>query len=136
MGHEPLTKYVVAGVVALQLNAAYLLRHTSPLSWQFIFAAYAIGRAANQNLFMAIHQITHNLTFRGIAANKLLAICSNLPSAAVQRDVQEVPHRAPQAHGRGQHRHGYPDAARAALLEQCAWEGVLCVRSSAYSPAS
>ncbi|KZP25646.1 hypothetical protein FIBSPDRAFT_950064 [Athelia psychrophila] len=79
MSHEPLTKYVAAP----QLSAAYLLRHTSPLSWQFVLVAYAIGGTANQNLFLAIHEITHNLAFRGIAANELLAIFSNLSSAAL-----------------------------------------------------
>ncbi|KZP08080.1 hypothetical protein FIBSPDRAFT_965078 [Athelia psychrophila] len=46
---------------------------TSPLSWQFILAAHAFGGTASQNLFVTIHQITHSLTFRGIAANELPA---------------------------------------------------------------
>lgn len=79
MGHEPLTKYVVLFVVALQLAVAIALRHTSPWSPLFIFCAYAIGGTANHNLFLAIHEITHNLAFRQIAPNKLLAIFANLP---------------------------------------------------------
>jgi len=79
MGYEPLTKWVVLGVVALQLATALLLRNTSPLSPTFIFLAYAIGGTANHNLFLAIHEITHNLAFRSIWANKLLAIFANLP---------------------------------------------------------
>ncbi|KZO94810.1 dihydroceramide delta-desaturase [Calocera viscosa TUFC12733] len=79
MGHEPLTKWVVLGVVALQLTTAYLLRNTHPLSLPFLAAAYAIGGTANHNLFLAIHEITHNLAFKGIKANKLLAIFANLP---------------------------------------------------------
>jgi len=79
MGHEPLTKYVVVGVVALQIATAYYLRNTPIISIPFIFLAYAIGGTANHNLFLAIHEITHNLAFKGINANKFLAILANLP---------------------------------------------------------
>jgi sphingolipid delta-4 desaturase len=79
MGHEPLTKYVVLAVVILQFTIAYLLRHTHPLSWTFLAAAYVIGGTANHNLFLAIHEITHNLAFKGVKANKMLAILANLP---------------------------------------------------------
>ena len=79
MGHEPLTKYIVLGVVVLQLSIAFCLRHTKPLSPLFIFLAYAIGGTANHNLFLAIHEITHNLAFKGVDTNKALAVFANLP---------------------------------------------------------
>ncbi|KAJ7138435.1 dihydroceramide delta(4)-desaturase [Mycena crocata] len=79
MGHEPLTKYVVFGVVSLQLFCATALRHTHPLSPLFLLCAYAIGGTANHNLFLAIHEITHNLAFKRIVPNKLLAIFANIP---------------------------------------------------------
>lgn len=79
MGHEPLTKWVVLGVVLTQLVTAVLLRHTRPLSALFIITAYAIGGTLNHNLFLAIHEITHNLAFKGIGANKALAVFANLP---------------------------------------------------------
>lgn len=79
MGHEPLTKWVVLGVVAIQLATAICLRRTNPLSWWFIFCAYAIGGTLNHNLFLAIHEITHNLAFKGILPNKILAVVANLP---------------------------------------------------------
>ena len=79
MGHEPLTKYVVTGVVVLQVVLAILLRHTHPLSPLFILCAYVIGGTANHNLFLAIHEITHNLAYKGIAPNKALAVFANLP---------------------------------------------------------
>ncbi|KAF7334261.1 Sphingolipid delta(4)-desaturase [Mycena sanguinolenta] len=79
MGHEPLTKYVVLGVVALQLYCAFVFRHTKPTSPLLLFCAYAIGGTANHNLFLAIHEITHNLAFKGIVPNKLLAMFANLP---------------------------------------------------------
>ncbi|KAJ6532680.1 dihydroceramide delta(4)-desaturase [Mycena vulgaris] len=79
MGHEPLTKYVVLSVVALQLFCAIALRHTRLSSPLFLFCAYAIGGTANHNLFLAIHEITHNLAFKRIVPNKLLAIFANIP---------------------------------------------------------
>ncbi|KIM59114.1 hypothetical protein SCLCIDRAFT_1218113 [Scleroderma citrinum Foug A] len=79
MGHEPLTKYVVLGVVSLQLYIAIHLRHTHPLSFTFLAFAYALGGTANHNLFLAIHEITHNLAFKSINANKALAVFANLP---------------------------------------------------------
>lgn len=79
MGHEPLTKYVVLGVVSLQLYIAIHLRHTHPLSFMFLAFAYALGGTANHNLFLAIHEITHNLAFKSINANKALAVFANLP---------------------------------------------------------
>ncbi|KAI0341359.1 dihydroceramide delta-4-desaturase [Trametopsis cervina] len=79
MGHEPLTKWVVLCVVSIQIAVAVLLRHVHPLSPWFLLCAYAIGGTLNHNLFLAIHEITHNLAFKGITANKALAIFANLP---------------------------------------------------------
>lgn len=79
MGYEPRTKYVVLSVVLLQLTVAYFLRFTSIFDWKFILAAYIIGGTANHNLFLAVHEITHNLAFKGIKANKMMAIVANLP---------------------------------------------------------
>ena len=79
MGYEPLTKYVVLLVIGIQLGAAYWLRNTSLWSPVFIFTAYAVGGTANQNLFLAIHEITHNLAFKGIKSNKYFAMVTNFP---------------------------------------------------------
>ncbi|MCO5589928.1 hypothetical protein L7F22_043897 [Adiantum nelumboides] len=81
MGHEPLTKYISAAVVILQLGLAMFFAHNNihPLHWSFILTAYVIGGTANQNIFLAIHEITHNLAFRGILSNKLWAIVVNAP---------------------------------------------------------
>jgi len=79
MGYEPLTKYTVLLVVGIQLFACYYLRNTSPLSLKFFLTAYIVGATANQNLFMAIHEITHNLAFKSMQANRLLAMFANWP---------------------------------------------------------
>ena len=78
-GPEPWTKYVVLAVVGLQITCSYLLRHTPILSWTFLVTAYVVGATANQNLFLAIHEISHNLAFRSARANRLFAVFANLP---------------------------------------------------------
>ena len=78
-GPEPLTKYLVLLVVALQLTCACALRSTPIMSWPFWLTAYVVGATANQNLFLAIHEISHNLAFRTPIYNRLLAVFANLP---------------------------------------------------------
>ncbi|KAI0838610.1 sphingolipid delta4-desaturase [Hypoxylon sp. FL0890] len=78
-GPEPLTKYVVLGVVAVQILCAYVLRNTPFFSVPFWLLAYIVGATANQNLFLAIHEISHNLAFRSPTTNRLFAIVANLP---------------------------------------------------------
>jgi sphingolipid delta-4 desaturase len=78
-GPEPLTKYLVLAVVTLQITLSYLLRHTHPFSPTFLLIAYVLGATSNQNLFLAIHEISHNLAFRTPLYNRLFAIIANLP---------------------------------------------------------
>ncbi|KAH8671038.1 fatty acid desaturase-like protein [Xylariales sp. PMI_506] len=78
-GPEPLTKYVVLLVVGIQILCTYILRDTSFFSLRFWGLAYVVGATANQNLFLAIHEISHNLAFRSPTANRLFAIVANLP---------------------------------------------------------
>lgn len=78
-GPEPLTIPLVVAVVSLQILCAYLLRNTPILSWTFFLTAYVIGATSNQNLFLAIHEISHNLAFKSPLANRVLAVYANLP---------------------------------------------------------
>lgn len=78
-GPEPLTKWLVLGVVSLQVLCAYLLRDTPFFSWTFFLTAYIIGATSNQNLFLAIHEISHNLASKSPQFNRILAIFANLP---------------------------------------------------------
>ncbi|KAK9479011.1 fatty acid desaturase-domain-containing protein [Lipomyces japonicus] len=78
-GHEPLTKYIITAVVLLQFTIAYLLRNTSFFSLKFILTAYIIGATANQNVFLCIHELSHNLGFKKPLYNRLFAIFANLP---------------------------------------------------------
>ncbi|MCJ1369494.1 hypothetical protein MMC20_000705 [Loxospora ochrophaea] len=78
-GPEPLTKYCVLAVVAIQVICAACLRNTAIFSLPFFLTAYVIGATANQNLFLAIHEISHNLAFKSPNANRIFAIFANLP---------------------------------------------------------
>lgn len=95
-GPEPLTKYLVLAVVALQLGCALLLRNQPIFSLQFLLTAYIVGATANQNLFLAIHEISHNLAFRLPLANRICAVFANLPigipySAAFRVNTLAIP---------------------------------------------
>jgi sphingolipid delta-4 desaturase len=79
MGYTPVTKYIVFLVVFTQLSIAYYLRNTHPFTPSFLLISYLVGGTLNHNLFLAIHEITHNLAFPGIKLNKMLAIIANLP---------------------------------------------------------
>ena len=74
-----MTKYIVLGLVAVQMAMAYALRNTAFFSWQFWVCAYLVGGTVNQALFLGIHEITHNLAFKSILANRLFAMIANIP---------------------------------------------------------
>lgn len=78
-GPEPWTIPLVLAVVILQTACAYAVRNRPIFSWPFMLTAYVIGATANQNLFLAIHEISHNLAFKSPLANRLFAVVANLP---------------------------------------------------------
>mmetsp|Transcript_58144 Transcript_58144/g.142642 ORF Transcript_58144/g.142642 Transcript_58144/m.142642 type:complete len:332 (-) Transcript_58144:179-1174(-) len=78
-GHEPLTKYAVLATVALQIGMAAVTR---TWSWPaYLAAIYLVGATANHSLFLAIHEISHNLAFKSVNMNKACGIFANLPIA-------------------------------------------------------
>merc|ERR1711871_947267 len=77
MGHEWRTKYIVAATVALQVGMAFLVRDWPWIP--FLAAAYVIGATANHSLFLAIHELSHNLGFKTIMGNRLCGMLANLP---------------------------------------------------------
>lgn len=78
-GRELWTVPLVLFVSCTQIYLAYSLRKTPIISPLFLLTAYAIGGTFNQNTFLSIHDITHNLVFKSGKANRLLAIWANLP---------------------------------------------------------
>jgi sphingolipid delta-4 desaturase len=81
MGHEWRTKYIVVALVAIQLYLAYLMREEA--LWggtlRFYLLAYFVGAPIVQALFLAVHEISHNLAFKKYTHNKLFGIFTNIP---------------------------------------------------------
>jgi sphingolipid delta-4 desaturase len=77
MGFDWRMKYIVFATVFLQVVMAYLVRNAS---WStFIVAAYVVGATANHSLFLAVHELAHNLGAKSMVANRLIGMVGNLP---------------------------------------------------------
>lgn len=77
MRPEPTTKWLVVATVILQMYTAVAIRHWA---WpEYIAITYVLGATANHSLFLAIHELSHNLAFQSFTANKLFAIFANFP---------------------------------------------------------
>lgn len=76
-GPCPKTKYQVVAVVSLQLAAAHF--STKLPVWQMLLLAWSLGGLLSSNLFLACHEIAHNLAFAKPLHNKLLSLFANLP---------------------------------------------------------
>ena len=77
MKPEPLTRYIVFLSVLLQILIAHMC---SGLPWHlFMPAAYIFGATLNHSLFLAIHEMSHNLAFETPAYNKILSVIANCP---------------------------------------------------------
>ena len=77
-GHETRTKYIVLGLFSLQIYLSYLLSNEA-LTLKFCLIAYIFGATITQALFLAIHEISHNLAFQSTTYNKLFGIFTNIP---------------------------------------------------------
>mmetsp|Transcript_14490 Transcript_14490/g.25969 ORF Transcript_14490/g.25969 Transcript_14490/m.25969 type:complete len:313 (-) Transcript_14490:52-990(-) len=80
-GHEPMTKFLVTPLVCFQIYVGYLMREEALWGGSLLFwaVAYIIGATMGQVLFLANHEISHNLAFKTVRANKLFGIFTNLP---------------------------------------------------------
>eukprot|EP00933_Yihiella_yeosuensis_P038199 TRINITY_DN32145_c0_g1_i1.p1 TRINITY_DN32145_c0_g1~~TRINITY_DN32145_c0_g1_i1.p1 ORF type:complete len:330 (+),score=32.25 TRINITY_DN32145_c0_g1_i1:97-1086(+) len=77
MGPEWRTKYIVLATVSIQIFMAWLT-----LEWRwplYLLAAYVVGATANHSLFLAIHELAHNLGAHSIAGNKIIGVLANFP---------------------------------------------------------
>ncbi|HWQ80850.1 MAG TPA: fatty acid desaturase [Ignavibacteria bacterium] len=64
-------------LVVLQLSLAYFIDNFS--IWILIIVSYFIGSTATHALFLAIHEITHNLAFKKQVHNNWFALFANIP---------------------------------------------------------
>lgn len=70
----------VFAVVGFQTCMAYLMG-TYDIAWGYlVVVAYCIGGFANHNLFLAVHELAHNLAFDNPLYNRLLAFVANYPT--------------------------------------------------------
>ncbi|GER36468.1 sphingolipid delta(4)-desaturase DES1 [Striga asiatica] len=76
-GPDPFAFLKIAAVVLLQLWTATYLHNAS---WtKILIIAYFFGSFLNHNLFLAIHELSHNLAFSTPIYNRWLGIFANLP---------------------------------------------------------
>lgn len=78
-GPEPLTKWVILFVCAVQYTATYFMAKQPFWSVQTFVVAYLVGATCVSNLFLAVHELSHNLVFKKPVHNKLFSVLSNLP---------------------------------------------------------
>ena len=71
-------KYVTLILVIIQLTIPFFLLNNV---WIFLLVTYAVGATISHALFLAIHEITHDLAFKKTSWNNWLAIFANLPLA-------------------------------------------------------
>jgi len=72
------TVFMVIVQVSLALNISKVME--LQFGWiYFILLAYFLGATLSHALFLAIHEITHDLAFKNTAANNLLSFLANIP---------------------------------------------------------
>ncbi|XP_057764511.1 sphingolipid delta(4)-desaturase DES1-like [Salvia miltiorrhiza] len=76
-GPDPFASLQIAAVVLIQLWTAAFLSNASWLN--ILIVAYFFGSFLNNNLFLAIHELSHNLAFSTPHYNRWLGIFANLP---------------------------------------------------------
>jgi len=77
IGRNPVSAVITIFVVALQFIIAYLL--ADQVWWLTIIVAFFIGAFADHNLFVLIHEASHNLIFKNRTLNTIFGIIADLP---------------------------------------------------------
>ncbi len=76
-GNDVKLAYVTVALVIAQMAIAFFV---GQLSWlPFLFVTYFIGATISHALFLAIHEITHDLAFKRKLDNNRLALFANIP---------------------------------------------------------
>jgi len=79
-GYDWKTKFIVTFWVVLQIILCYLVRNSSWLN--VVLLAYCVGAFPTHALFLAMHEISHNLAFPKPLQNRLLGCFANLVTFA------------------------------------------------------
>jgi len=76
IGRNPNSFLYIAGLVAVQIILAFLLRNQS--LWLLLVVAYFIGAFINHGLFVLIHDASHDLIFKRRIWNTLCLVLADL----------------------------------------------------------
>ena len=77
-GHEWRSKYLCTFL--LIIPQIFLSVYTVDFSWPtYLFVAYVFGATITQALFLAIHELAHNLFFKSPLHNRLFSMVANWP---------------------------------------------------------
>ena len=77
IGRNPVSAVITIFVVSLQFVIAYLLADQT--WWLTIIVAFLLGAFADHNLFVIIHEASHNLIFKNRTLNTIFGIIADLP---------------------------------------------------------
>lgn len=78
-GPDPWIAVQVIGVVAAQIYVAKWVAESGCSNWTLAIVAYCIGGFATSNLFLANHELSHNLAFSTPWLNRFFGIVANIP---------------------------------------------------------
>lgn len=81
-GYCPYTKYITAFLVFVHFATAYYIATNDLAWWQWTLLTYVIGATCTHALFLAIHEISHDLAAKTKFANQCLGMFANLPIVA------------------------------------------------------
>ena len=77
MGHEWRSKWICAMLVVSQIGTSVA---ASKMGWgAYCFTLFSVGGTFAQALFLAVHELTHDLFFASPSANRWFAMVANLP---------------------------------------------------------
>jgi sphingolipid 4-desaturase/C4-monooxygenase len=79
IGHDSMQGLATIGLVILQFAVSIFVSRYVSNPFIFFAIVYIAGATINHSLFLAIHEITHNLAFKKTISNNWLALFANLP---------------------------------------------------------
>ena len=71
------SKYIALSLVCLQVVLSVVVPTFD--AWSYVFLVYFVGATLTQALFLAIHELSHNLFFKATQTNRLFAMVCNFP---------------------------------------------------------